>query len=520
MRFNGDKKADKPLLHDAETRLKEFLVPLVPQFVETYHLTLSSLIWCVFIIAFGFLSRYDRHWLWGTSLMIVLQYITDLLDGEIGRRRDTGLVKWGYFMDHFLDYLFLCSLLIGYSFLITDHGKIMLFFILALFGGFMVNSYLSFAATNSFKITFGGIGPTEIRIFFILANIALIYLPGNQVLEKALPVVLVISVLGLFLNIFSTQKQLWIMDMKEKARGVGKNRSKIIAQERSRIRNLRILRNYSFSFFFILSALIVYYFRLLYPFTRIATFILLVLGLFPYLMSILLRRTQGKKTRSAVETLKTILTYLVFAVLLSTSVYMALILIPPKNGRTISEIKINDISYIRADVIKSTRTAEDLEKNMSRLQQADLKTGSGISQFRTGWLNLMKDFRIMDGIHDRYQIFYQVDYQSVPDLHARAFYLSFSAYLIKYRAGISLIGYVIRSPEIMKLIDRDARFVLIGKQYRTLKDWLLWPDNVLRLKAGLQYFRLIRGRLSASDMQVIDIEKEIGDVLEKLDDIH
>jgi phosphatidylglycerophosphate synthase len=31
--------------------------------------------------------------------VIVFQYITDLLDGEIGRKRNTGLIKWGFYMD-------------------------------------------------------------------------------------------------------------------------------------------------------------------------------------------------------------------------------------------------------------------------------------------------------------------------------------------------------------------------------------------------------------------------------------
>ena len=137
------------------------------------------------------------------------------LDGAIGRHRNTGLIKWGYYMDHFLDYLFLCSILIGYSFLIAAPYKIMLFFILALFGAFMVNSFLSFAATNQFKIAYLGVGPTEIRVGFIIVNSFLAY--NSTFLAPALPYVLVGSLFGLFVTVFKTQQQLLKLDMQIKA---------------------------------------------------------------------------------------------------------------------------------------------------------------------------------------------------------------------------------------------------------------------------------------------------------------
>lgn len=216
MAFAGDKKEGTWFLARAEDRLRTWMVPLVPDGVETYHLTISTLVWCFFIILGGFLARYNMQWLWMVSVMIVLQYITDLLDGAVGRERDTGLIKWGFYMDHLLDYLFLCSILIGYSFLINDHFKFMLFFVMSLFGAFMVNSFLSFAATNEFKISYLGIGPTEVRILFIVINTLLIVF-GRTYLARALPWVLVGSLFGLFVTVYRTQRELWRLDMEAKA---------------------------------------------------------------------------------------------------------------------------------------------------------------------------------------------------------------------------------------------------------------------------------------------------------------
>lgn len=215
--FAGDRKEGTWLLARGEERLRDWLLPKVPRGVETYHLTLTTLLWCTLIIAFSHLAQWNINWLWVVSASIFMQYITDLLDGAVGRARDTGLVKWGFYMDHLLDYLFLCSILVGYSLLLPDQYKFRLILVLALFGAFMVNSFLSFAATDEFRISYLRIGPTEVRLMFIVVNTLLIAF-GKTHLAAALPYVLALSALGLTVTVYRTQKYIWEIDMKNKDR--------------------------------------------------------------------------------------------------------------------------------------------------------------------------------------------------------------------------------------------------------------------------------------------------------------
>jgi len=166
-RFAGDQKVGQSILTPLEKRFKDWLVPKVPTYIETWHLTFSTIAWCLGVLLFGWLAASNIAWVWGISAMIVLQYVTDLADGEVGRRRNTGLIKWGFYMDHFLDYMFLCSLVFaGYLFAPSSVGLWYMALIVIL-GGFMVNSFLSFAATNEFEIYHYGIGPTETRLLFM-----------------------------------------------------------------------------------------------------------------------------------------------------------------------------------------------------------------------------------------------------------------------------------------------------------------------------------------------------------------
>ncbi|MGA1867953.1 MAG: CDP-alcohol phosphatidyltransferase family protein [bacterium] len=210
--FGGDKKVGKSLLSNIENRFKYWAVPKIPHCIETYHLTIMTLLWSITNIVIGFFAKNNLSLLWLVSLMIVFQYVTDLFDGELGRQRNTGLIKWGFYMDHFLDYLFLCSLVfVGY--MISPVGlEIWYFALVVILGAFMVNSFLSFAATNEFEIYYYGIGPTETRVVFILINIYIIYY-GTDNFNVLLPLVVVACVIGLIINAYQIQKRLWSYDM-------------------------------------------------------------------------------------------------------------------------------------------------------------------------------------------------------------------------------------------------------------------------------------------------------------------
>lgn len=214
-KFSGDKKVGKGLFSFIERPFVNRYVSKVPSWLETYHLTYMTILWSVVIVGASYLAKNNIKWLWLVSLMIFMQYLTDLFDGAVGRHRNTGLIKWGYYMDHFLDYIFLCSILIGYALLLPPNFDYTLLTILAIFGAFMVNSYLSFAATNQFKIHYLWIGPTEVRFIFIIINTLLIFF-GRTYMARALPYVLVFSFLGLILVVYRTQKKIWKIDMDNK----------------------------------------------------------------------------------------------------------------------------------------------------------------------------------------------------------------------------------------------------------------------------------------------------------------
>lgn len=213
--FGGDKKVGQSILHALEQKAIQWAAPKVPQFLTSRILTLLSLPISLAVILFSYLATLNIHWLWGASFFIFLQWATDSLDGTVGKMRGEGLVRWGYYMDHFLDYIFLCSILTGYMLLVPDEMKYLQFFILVVGGAFMANGFLAFGATHQFRIVHGGIGPTEIRIIFIFIN-TLIILFGKTHLAFSLPYLLIGGIIGLSFIVYKTQKQIYELDMEAK----------------------------------------------------------------------------------------------------------------------------------------------------------------------------------------------------------------------------------------------------------------------------------------------------------------
>ena len=213
--FAGATKTNTSFLTPLERRLAVRVLPRIPSWLETYHLTMLTLVWSGFILFFSYLARNDLRWLWGVSAMVAMQYVTDHYDGKIGKYRGTGLVRWGYYMDHLLDYVFLCSVIIGYSFILPERSRFQIVIMLAIFAGYEVSTFLAFAATDRLKISYLKFGPTEFRLALIVIN-ALLVEYGTRKMVNGLKYVNIGAAIGLALMVYRTHKVIWALDMKQK----------------------------------------------------------------------------------------------------------------------------------------------------------------------------------------------------------------------------------------------------------------------------------------------------------------
>src|SRR5215475_2095436 len=215
-RFAGATKTNTSFLTPLERRLAVKVLPKIPSWLETYHLTMLTLVWSLAILLCSYLAARDRRWLWIVSVMIFMQYVTDHCDGKIGKYRNTGLVRWGYYMDHLLDYFFLCSVIIGYAFILPERSRLQVLILLAICSGYEVSTFLAFSTTERFKISYLKFGPTEFRLALIIIN-ALLVKYGTRQMIGGLKYVNIGGVIGLAIIIYRTHKAIWALDMEQKS---------------------------------------------------------------------------------------------------------------------------------------------------------------------------------------------------------------------------------------------------------------------------------------------------------------
>jgi phosphatidylglycerophosphate synthase len=186
-------------------------VPKVPKFMGTKFLTLTTFLWGPLVVLTYYLSKINLNFLWLVSFWVLMQWVTDLLDGGVGRYRNEGFIKWGFYMDHFTDYFFMCCVVIGLFTLINN--ALYLLIAISIIGMFFISTFLRFGALNAFSTSFLGFSPAEMRLLVIFTNI-LLYFFSIALFSKILFAFIILTGVLLIYNIYKTQKEINKIDIK------------------------------------------------------------------------------------------------------------------------------------------------------------------------------------------------------------------------------------------------------------------------------------------------------------------
>src|SRR6058998_3802098 len=159
----------KFLLADFERPVLVWLAQRIPRRIRSNHLTGLGVIGATGTgIAYA-LTHYAHAWLWAASLMLVVNWLGDSLDGTLARVRGTQRPKYGYYLDHVVDAYSTAVIGLGlglspYVYLALALGIVVVYLALS------INVYLESSVFGVFKISYGRIGPTEVRLVLVMLN--------------------------------------------------------------------------------------------------------------------------------------------------------------------------------------------------------------------------------------------------------------------------------------------------------------------------------------------------------------
>jgi phosphatidylglycerophosphate synthase len=162
----------RSVLAAVEKRLLIKIASHLPPSIHSDHLTVLALAGMA-LAGIGFwLARWDTNWLWVVVGALAINWFGDSLDGTLARLRHVERPRYGFYVDHVLD-------IVGIAFLLTGlacSGFMTPVIALSLLVAYLLVSgevFLATAVRGVFRMSFAGMGPTELRIVLAIGAIAL-----------------------------------------------------------------------------------------------------------------------------------------------------------------------------------------------------------------------------------------------------------------------------------------------------------------------------------------------------------
>ena len=180
MSLPAARRINHALTAEIETRVLRWMARHAPAWVTSDQLTILGLSAQIGAGIFYALAGRHRLALLGVIACIVLNWLGDSLDGTLARVRCLQRPRYGFYVDHMVDIFGSVALMAGLGLSGLLHWQTAAAMLVA----FLLLSSESYLATHTlsrFQLSQGPFGPTEIRIFLIAGNVALIHSPWSSV---------------------------------------------------------------------------------------------------------------------------------------------------------------------------------------------------------------------------------------------------------------------------------------------------------------------------------------------------
>jgi len=130
-----------------------------------------------------FAARYTRLGLLLAVVGLVINWFGDSLDGTVARLRQHERPRYGFYVDHVVDCVGVALLvaglgLSGYMSPLVAASFLVAYFMLS------IEVYLATYCLAVFRLSFWGVGPTELRILLAIGTVALLSDPRVEILGR------------------------------------------------------------------------------------------------------------------------------------------------------------------------------------------------------------------------------------------------------------------------------------------------------------------------------------------------
>lgn len=150
-----------------ERRFLNWACEAMPGFITPDHLTGFGVFGALVVIGGYAAANIDLRFLWLAPIGYVIHWLGDSLDGSLARHRESTRPRYGYFLDHSLDALCILLMIGGMGLSPFVRLDVALFVVVGYFA-LSIHVFLKHHVTNTFQLSFMALGPTELRIAFVV----------------------------------------------------------------------------------------------------------------------------------------------------------------------------------------------------------------------------------------------------------------------------------------------------------------------------------------------------------------
>ena len=171
--FKNAERQQLSILTPLEKKTLQWLAERMPAWVNSDHLTLLGFI-AMFLTGLSYvLAAWNPLFLIAGSFFLAVNWFGDSLDGTLARYRKRQRPRYGFYVDHIVDAFGIGFLvaglgLSGYMSPMVAMGFLIAYYLMN------IEIYLATYTLGVFKLSYGIMGPTELRVIVALGNLVLI----------------------------------------------------------------------------------------------------------------------------------------------------------------------------------------------------------------------------------------------------------------------------------------------------------------------------------------------------------
>lgn len=171
--FKNAERQQLSILTPLEKRTLRWLAERMPAWVNSDHLTLLGFAGMILTGVSYYLAQFNPLFLLVGIVCLAINWFGDSLDGTLARLRNRQRPRYGFYVDHIVDafgigFLMLGLGLSGYMSPGIAMGFLIVYFLMN------IEIYLATYTLGVFKLSYGVMGPTEMRVIVCIGNLVLL----------------------------------------------------------------------------------------------------------------------------------------------------------------------------------------------------------------------------------------------------------------------------------------------------------------------------------------------------------